>query len=163
VDTGLDSARIQHAEDAIELVGTFADASIGRLAESQPFADYISDLVGTRIAAIIDTDGDAAANHESEPITSEARTIKAVVAVYEVEVSPNRFGAAATTYPRTVRVRPASLAVLECISAGTVVRRLREGPYEYLLLADGTALRGCIDETRWSRISFLTRFLVFGE
>jgi len=155
LDASLDCADIQQAESAIELAGVFTDTSIGRLAESQPFADYVSDLVGRQVAAIIDKRVDPVACHESKPVTRKTGTITAVIAVYEVDASPSRSGSAASSELRTLRVRPASFAILKCIPADTVATQWQEGRYEFMLLADGTTLKRRIDGAlsgRWSQV-----------
>jgi hypothetical protein len=166
LDAGLDPTWIEYAESAIELSGAFADARIGCLAESQPFHDYVSSLIGKQIAAVISRDVSTAAGHKTERITSNAPTIMAVVAAYEVDASLSRCGSAASVHSRTLCMRPISFAVLECIPAENVVKRRRKGPHEFLFLADGTCLHRRIDGARpsqWSRISSLSRWLLLGE
>lgn len=146
LDAGLCSEGIQYAENASEVAGASADALIGRLAESQPFSDYISSLVGRQIGAIITKGMDATASHKTESATGKARTITAVVAVYEVNVPLDR--------SQTARVGLAAFGVLGCIPAETVVKRWKKGPHEFLLLANGICLQRRIDGIRpggWSR------------
>lgn len=155
LDAGRDSAGIQFAESAIELTGAFADARIGRLAESQPFSEYVSSLVGQQIVAIIDKDTSTPASHEAERATGRTPAITAIVAAFEVDIPPSRSGSDSSADSTTTRVRPASLAVLTCIPAAAVARQWKSGSHEYLRLTDGTLLRRRIDGDRpgrWIRV-----------
>ena len=158
LDAGRDSAGIQFAESAIELTGAFADAQIGRLAESQPFSEYISGLVSQQIVAIVSGDADAgpSARHKAQSVPGQASAITAVVAVYEVDTLQSRSRPVSSAGSTTMQVRPALFAVLECIPAKSVVERWSWGLYEYLRLADGTLLRRRIGKDRPGRWTWVT-------
>ena len=76
----LDSDRnvtgIQRAESAIQLTGAFADARIGRLAESESFRDYVSGVTGRQITAIISHDSGAAPGRNGERVTGRPRRLR---------------------------------------------------------------------------------------
>lgn len=76
LDSGRDNAEVQFAERGIELAGSFADARIGRLAESEPFDEFVSGLLAQGMAAIFGEPADPGAG-EDDP------AIKAPVAVDE--------------------------------------------------------------------------------
>ena len=88
LDSGRNPAAIQGAESAIELAGALADARIDRLAESDPFRQYVSGLVSRPIAAIINRDNavslDAASGHTVERMPD--RRPPAVTAVIAAEL-----------------------------------------------------------------------------
>ena len=136
LDGGKDTPRAQRAERAvttIEAAAAFTDAQIGRLAESAPFRDYVSDLTGKSIAAILPADDTVTRDISAEPATGQARMVTAAVAAYEVRVPEDD--------PESVGVRPASLAILACILDQAVVGQWVSGMYQYLVLAGGTRIR----------------------
>jgi hypothetical protein len=133
--SGQEAPDHQDAVRAVEIVGTFADEDLGRLAESEPFRDYVSDLVGESIVAILPGGQQAPTTRDGQqaPATGEGKTptITAVVAVYEVR-SPED--------DEAVQVRPVSSAAWRCIPRKAVANRWRAGSYVYLTLTDGTRL-----------------------
>jgi hypothetical protein len=141
LDADRDPAGIQSAENAIELADAFADARIGRLAESEPFADYLNDMLGKPIEAIVSEDASAAASRKKERETGKGPAITAIIAAYEVRGPASESDSASPGDSTPVRLRPVSVAVLECIPAKAVVRRWRSDSYEYLLLSDGTVVK----------------------
>ena len=147
LDAGRDSARIHAAESSIELTGAFADARIGRLAESEPFSNYVSSLVGENIVAVFDkhTRSGSAVGRNAGWATGDLPTIKVVAAAYEVKTPQSRPDSVSHTGSTIVRIRPASFVVIECVPEKAVIKRWRLGVYEYLRLSDGTLLRRRID------------------
>ena len=141
VDGGRDAAGAEAAVGTIELVGGFADEQIGRLAESEPFREYLSDLISEPIAAIIGGDARAAPDQRADEDTGRPATITAVVAAYEVRSPAGGSGSTERGGPAAVQVRPASFAVLACIPKGAVTARWRSVSHEFLLLADGTLVK----------------------
>jgi hypothetical protein len=147
---------IQRAEGAIQLTGAFANARIGRLAESESFRDYVSGVTGRQIAAIIGHDSGAATGLNGERVTGRPPAITAVVAAYEVDIPGSRSRSTLSADSTTVRIRPASFAVLECIPGEAVFRQWRSGSHEFLRLTDGTVFKrriGGARPDRWARVS----------
>jgi hypothetical protein len=141
LDADQDPAGIESAENAIELADAFADARIGRLAESKPFAEYLNDRLGKEIAAILSEDASAAASRRQEREIDRRPAITAIIAAYEVRVPASKSGPESSDDSAAVRLRPVSIAALECIPDEAVVKRWRSGSYEYLRLSDGTLVR----------------------
>ena len=143
LDSGRNPAAIQGAESAIELAGALADARIDRLAESDPFRQYVSGLVSRPIAAIINRDDavslDAASGHTVERVPDRRPpAVTAVIAAHRVRTPP----AGAARSPGDSRTAPSvSFAVLECVPAEAVHSQWRHGSYEFLRLADGTVIK----------------------
>ena len=156
VDGGRDAAGAEAAVGTIELVGGFADEQIGRLAESEPFREYLSDLISEPIAAIIGGDARAAPDQRADEDTGRPATITAVVAAYEVRSPAGGSGSTERGGPAAVQVRPASFAVLACIPKGAVTARWRSVSHEFLLLADGTLVKCRVhgaSRGRWVQVS----------
>jgi hypothetical protein len=141
LDADRDPAGIESAENAIELTNAFADARVGRLAESEPFAEYLNDLLGKPVEAIVSEDSSAAASHKKEREIGRRPAITAIIVAYEVRVPANESGSGSSDDSATIRLRPVSVAVLDCIPTKAVVNRWRSGSYEYLRLSDGTVAK----------------------
>ena len=148
LDSGRNPTAVQGAESAFELAGALADARVDRLAESDPFRQYVSGLVSRPMAAIINRDGavslDAAPGQQkAERLPDRPPAITAVVAAYRVHAPPAGSGSCSSGDSRTAP--PVSFAVLECVPAEAVVSRWRHGSYEFLRLANGTLIKRRID------------------
>jgi hypothetical protein len=153
---GQDAAGAEAAVGTIELADGFADAQIGRLAESGPFREYLGGLISEPIAAIIDGDARAAPDQRADEGTGRPATITAVVAAYEVRSPAGGSGSTARGGPVAVRVRPASFAALACIPKGAVTARFTSVSHEFLLLADGTLVKRRLhgaSRRRWVQVS----------
>ena len=153
---GQGAAGAEAAVGTIELADGFADAQIGRLAESGPFREYLGGLISEPIAAIIDGDARAAPDQRADEGTGRPATITAVVAAYEVRSPAGGSGSTARGGPVAVRVRPASFAALACIPKGAVTARFTSVSHEFLLLADGTLVKRRLDgasRRRWVQVS----------
>ena len=85
LDSGSDGRGLRDAEGAIDLAGIVADASIGRLAESDLFRERVSDLVGKGITAILYGDASAVPPHTADQRVGRAATITAVLMTYKVD------------------------------------------------------------------------------
>jgi hypothetical protein len=141
LDADRDPAGIESAENGIELANAFADARISQLAESEPFTEYLTNLLGKPIEAIVSEDASAASSRKKEQKISRRPAITALIAAYEVSVPARESGSGSSDDSATIQLRPVSVAVLECIPDEAVVKRWRSGPHEYLRLSDGTVVK----------------------
>lgn len=175
LDTGGDAAGTQ----GIELTGMVADASLGRLAESDVFRDYLTDLLSQPVIAILPSGTPAAhgqqpghePGHEPGHRAAQPATIRGVLVAYKVNSPAARHpagyqeasGAAAPSGDSpTIQVQPASYA-FACVPEGAVAERRTWTSYhpdplkrENLLLTDGTLIerhtRGGVPGP-WARVS----------
>lgn len=85
LDDGEDTSDVQDAEAGIEVAGVVADGCIGRLAESEPFSEFISGLAARSIAENLPGGERASATGGEQELT-----ITAVAAVYGVRRPADR-------------------------------------------------------------------------
>jgi hypothetical protein len=153
LNTGRDIAAERLAENSIELGGALDDARIGRLAESQPFTEYVGGLLAQPIAAII---SEAATPHGERHRTMRAPAACVVVAAYEVDTPGDRSSSTLSDEPPAARIRLVSSAVMYCIPESAVLGRGRASKYQYLRLSNGTIVRRRLDDGRpgpWTRMT----------
>jgi len=99
LDGGGDAAGVQGVERAIELADMAVDARLGRLAESDQFREYVSDLLSKPIIAILPGDTPAAPGQgpdhmpgqASDHMAGQSATIRGVLIAYKVDSPAGRY------------------------------------------------------------------------
>lgn len=170
---------LRAVEDAVDMAGIVADASIDQLAESDLCREWFSDLIGKNITAILFENTPAVSAPKVDQMTGQPATITAVLVTYKLDKStggdktgPKQLTALSKQWKRETEdqgdnsvVPPGDSEVRQviCIPEDAVAARWRWLGYgqrfeqgNFLLLTDGTLIKRRIHQglpCRWERVS----------